>query len=174
MYGQNTHAIADVCVFHPSSETVLLLVKEDCRPAGGRQYHYTPILSRNGGSTGEGENPEAQLLAQAIAVFQVHNRALRLMRLPPVETKVIPAIVMNGTTPVLYKLEITTGLVEAVQTSRYSLKTTKVQRLVPLVARLERLREEGMSAVDHREVLLVCLEAFKEVVWMESSFSPRI
>jgi hypothetical protein len=31
------------------------------------------------------------------------------MRLPPVETTVIPAIVMNGTTPVLYKFEITGG-----------------------------------------------------------------
>jgi hypothetical protein len=177
MCGQNTHAIADVCVFHPTSETVLLLVKEDCRPpAGGRPYHYTPTLSRDrdSGSTGEGQNPEAQLLAQAIAVFQMHNRALRLMRLPPVETKVVPAIVMSGTTPVFYKFEITAGLVEAVQTSRYSTKVTKVQRLVPPVARKERLREEGMREVENREVLLGCLEAFKEVVWMESSFSPRI
>jgi hypothetical protein len=67
MCGRNTHAIADLCVFHPSSETVLLLVKEDCRP-NGRQYHYTS--SRNGGEGGStGEDPEAQLLAQAIAVF---------------------------------------------------------------------------------------------------------
>jgi hypothetical protein len=49
---------------------------------------------------------------------------------------------MNDTTPVLYKFEITAGLVEAVQTSRYSLKTMKVQRLVPPVARPERPREE--------------------------------
>jgi hypothetical protein len=50
----------------------------------------------------------------------------------------------------------------------------KVQKLVPPVARPERLMEQGMKAVDHREVLLGCLEPFKEVVWMESSFSPRI
>jgi hypothetical protein len=168
MSGQNTLAVADVCVFHPNSETVLLLVKEDCR-SGSRQYHYT---SQNGEEDGLiGEDPEAQLLAQAIAVFQMHNRALRLMRLPPVETKIIPAIVMNGTAPVLYKFEITAGLVEAVQTSRYPSKTTKVQRLVPPVAKPECLREEGMGAVENREVLLGCLEAFKEVVWMESSFS---
>jgi hypothetical protein len=172
MCGQNTHAVADACVFHPRSETVLLLIKEDTRP-GGRQYHYTP--SRNGGEDELiGEDPEAQLLAQAIAVFQMHNRALRLMRLPPVETKIIPAIVMSGTAPVFYKFEITAGLVEAVQTSRYPPKATKVQRLVPPVARRERLREEGMCAVDNRGILLGCLEAFKEVVWMESSFSSGI
>jgi hypothetical protein len=106
-----TRALSQIYVFHPNSETVLLLVKEDCRP-GGRQYHYTP--SQNGGSTGE--NLEAQLLAETSAVFQMHNMALRLMHLPPVETKVIHAIVMNGTTPVLYKSEIRAGLVEAVQT----------------------------------------------------------
>jgi hypothetical protein len=40
------------------------------------------------------------------------------MHLPPVETKVIPAIMMNGTLSVLYEFEITAGLVESVQTSR--------------------------------------------------------
>ncbi|KAF8230755.1 hypothetical protein L208DRAFT_1400023 [Tricholoma matsutake] len=169
MCGQYTHAVADVCVFHPNSETVLLLVKEDSLPDGPQSH---------GRSSGEEEStrgdPEAQLLAQAIAVFQMHNRALRLMRLPPVETKIVPAIVMRGTTPVLYKFEITAGLVEAVQTSRYPPKVTRVQRMTPPVARTESLREEGMGAVDNRVVFLGCLDAFKEVVWMESSFSPRL
>ena len=40
------------------------------------------------------------------------------------------------------------------------------QGLLLPVVRPERVREEGMSAVDHREVLLGCLEAFKELVWM--------
>ncbi|KAF8240933.1 hypothetical protein L208DRAFT_1157456, partial [Tricholoma matsutake] len=57
------------------------------------------------------EDPEAPLVGQAIAVFQIHNRVLHLMCLPPMKTKVIPAIVMNGTMPMLYKFEITAGLV---------------------------------------------------------------
>jgi hypothetical protein len=43
-----------------------------------------------------------------------------------VETKDIPAIVMKGTTPVLYEFEITVRQVEAVQTSQYLPKVTKV------------------------------------------------
>jgi hypothetical protein len=172
MCGRNTQAVADLCIFHSSSETVLLLVKEDCRPIG-RQYHYTP--SRNGGeSEPTGEDPEAQLLAQAIAVFQMHNRALRLLRLPTVERKVVPAIVMSGTLPMLYKFEITAELVEAVQTSQYPHKVTKVQRLVPPVARPQTVMKEGMGLADNRAVFLSCLEAFKEVVWMESSFSLEL
>ena len=170
MSGRNTYATAEACVFHPTSETVLLLVKEDRRSPEHR-------LS-SGQKCGKGglqeEHPEAQLLAQAIAVFQVHNRALRLMRLPPVETKIVPAMVMCGTTPVLYKFEITAGLVEAVQTSQYPSKATKVQRLMPPVARPESLMDEGICPVDNRRVLLSCLEAFKEIVWMESTFSSRM
>lgn len=66
------------------------------------------------------EDPEAPLVGQAIAVFQIHNRVLHLMCLPPMKTKVIPAIVMNGTMPMLYKFEITAGLVEAQPWQLYS------------------------------------------------------
>jgi hypothetical protein len=52
------------------------------------------------------------------------------MRVPPVETRVILAIMMNGTMPVLYKFEITARRVEAVHTSRYSTKAMTVSRLV--------------------------------------------
>jgi hypothetical protein len=171
MCGRNTYATAEACVFHPNSETVLLLVKED--RSTEHQYRFSPGQKCGNGELQE-ENAEAQLLAQAIAVFQMHNRALRLMRLPPIETKIVPAMIIHGTMPVLYKFEITAGLVEAVQTSRYPSKVTKVQRLVPPVARPESLMDEGIVPVDNRRVLLSCLEAFKEVVWMESSFSSSI
>jgi hypothetical protein len=137
MCGQNTHAVADLCVFHPNAETVLLLVKEDCRP-GSRRYHYTP--RRNGGPTGE--DPEAQLLAQAIAAFQMHNST------PPVETRVIPAIAMNGTSSVLYKFETTADWWKSTDVAVFAKSDEGVEFVLP-VARPEMLREEGMSAVDN-------------------------
>jgi hypothetical protein len=58
----------------------------------------------------------------------------------------IPTMVMCGTTPVLYKFEIT-ALVEAVQTSRYPSKANLV------VVRPESLVDEGICPVDNRSAV---------------------
>lgn len=145
--GRSLHVTADVCLWDPIKQTPLMIIKEDRRVCEPRSGH-----------------PEPQLFAQAIAAFQSYNRALRAARLPPVETKVIPAIVMMGATPVLYKFEITAGLVESVQSGQRPTKVTTVQRLVPPVNRHLLLREEGMVPVDNRGVMLSCLEGLKAFV----------
>jgi hypothetical protein len=145
--GRTMHVIADVCLWDPIHQTALMIVKED------RRMH-----DPNSG------DPLPQLFAQAIAAFQSYNRALRAARVPPVQTKIIPAIVMAGATPMLYKFEITAELVESVQSAQCPRKSTTVQRLVPPVNRHLLMQEEGMVPVDNRGVMLSCLEGFKNFI----------
>ncbi|KAF9455730.1 hypothetical protein BDZ94DRAFT_1277447 [Collybia nuda] len=142
--GRSLHVIADVCLWDPINQTALMIIKEDKRT-------HDPHSG----------DPEPQLFAQAIAAFQSYNRALRAARLPPVDTKIIPAVIMAGATPILYKFEITAELVESVQSAQCPTKVTKVQRLVPPVNRCHLLKEEGMVPVETRAVMLSCLEGFK-------------
>ncbi|KAF5376301.1 hypothetical protein D9615_008483 [Tricholomella constricta] len=158
MCGRTVHAIADICLLVPSArmhhgDTVLLLAKAS----------PTTITTSSASST-SASAAEAQLFAQAIAAFQCQNRARRRAHLAPVETQVVPAFIMAGTAPVLYKIEITAGLVECVQTAQVPPKVTSVLRLELPVERPEAARMEGMAPLDNRKVMLACLEAFKALV----------
>ncbi|OCB85857.1 hypothetical protein A7U60_g6988 [Sanghuangporus baumii] len=64
-----------VCIMDDNDE-ILLLVQEDKR-------HM------------EGSDPEPQLIAQAIAAFTANNQTrVRTLRLPPLQSKVIPGITL--------------------------------------------------------------------------------
>jgi hypothetical protein len=102
---------------------------------------------------------EAQVFANAVAAIQFQNKLLRCAGLPPMNTKVLPGIIMGGSTPIFYKIDITAALVEAVETGQYPTQVTITHKLDPPVAGL---RAEGMRSLDNRAVLLSCFEAFKQ------------
>jgi hypothetical protein len=144
MCGVQTHAKTDVCVVS-ADQTILLLVQEDKR-------HLATV------------DAEPQLIAEAIAAFQTNNLSLRAIGLPPIQQKIIPGIIMIGSTPTFYKIPVTQDLVEAIETAQFPRDLTMVYSLVPPVNNILRLRQDGMKPLNNRAVILGCFEAFKQFV----------
>ncbi|KAJ3510103.1 hypothetical protein NLJ89_g4865 [Agrocybe chaxingu] len=97
--GENRHAKPDVCLI--DEEETVLLVQEDRR-------YMAP------------EDPEAQLIVEAIAAFTANNRTrVQTLGLPPLPSKVIADITMTGTSPVFYKINVSAEIVTAVGGGAY-------------------------------------------------------
>jgi hypothetical protein len=96
-------AQTDVCLVHGNS-TILLVVQED----------KTTISNRD---------PEAQVIAQAIAAFQYNNRVRSRIGLRELEGMDIPCITVVGTRPIFYIVPVTRALSNAVITAQYPLTT---------------------------------------------------
>ena len=143
MCSDYTYTKPNVCVVDQTSRSVRLLLQEDegCL---------------------EGNDPEPQLIAGAIAAFQSHNFHLYSLGLPTAITAVIPGITMVGTAPTFYKISVNTTLVEAVRLGEYPVQTTTVRKLIPPVQKLWHFHQEGMQPLDNRAVILSCFEAFKQ------------
>ncbi|RDB16335.1 hypothetical protein Hypma_003072 [Hypsizygus marmoreus] len=167
MCGRTVHAIADLCLLRTSTDphhtpTVLLLAKAVPTPPSpaisSASIASVDSFSSSSGSSTPHPDPEPPLIAQAIATFQAHNRSRRLMRLPPVEKQVVPAVLMRGSAPVLYRIEVSAGMVECVQTGRVPERVSSVMRMkVPL----PQDKEEGIMPLENRKIAFGCLEAFK-------------
>lgn len=140
--GTASHTKTDVCVVDETRNTILL-VQED--------NGYLETV-----------DPEAQLIAVAIATFQEHNRRLREAGMPTLPKRVIPGISMVGTAPVFYKVEVTADLIHAIQLGQYPAQVTTVHRFVPPVPRPMLMREEGMRPLDNRRIIIQCFEALKQ------------
>ena len=88
--GEQCHAKTDVCIV--DADDILLLVQEDKRHK-------------------ERKDPEAQLVAEALAAFQTNNtRRTRLLGQAPIASKVIPGITLIGSSPTFYKIPVTLSL----------------------------------------------------------------
>ncbi|KAJ7215766.1 hypothetical protein B0H12DRAFT_1329543 [Mycena haematopus] len=123
----------DVCILD-SSNDILLLVQQD-----------------------NGNDPEPQVNAEAIAAFQRYNFIReRQLHLPALDGMVIPAITVYGTLPTFYKLTVTASLNDAVKKGTFPGVATPVYRHVP------RHSSDRMKNSDSRWILLQYLEAFKE------------
>ncbi|KAF9053180.1 hypothetical protein BJ165DRAFT_1523902 [Panaeolus papilionaceus] len=143
MCGEVLFAKTDVCLMDASSE-ILLLVQED-------KTHINP------------SDPEAQLIAEAIAAFQENNaKRVNDRFLEPLEMQVIPGITMDGTFPRFYKIKVTADLDQCVRLGQYPEAQTIVYRHTP---RVPRRRSDGMRPLDNRKLVLRCYEAFKKFVY---------
>ena len=139
------HAKTGVCVvdYSPENKGILLLVQEDKR-----------FLEQG--------DPEAQVIAEAIAAFQTNNLRRAMAGQPTVNAQVMPAITMNGTAPTFYKVDVTSALVEAIEGAQYPEHVTIVHKLIPPVQQPVELQFHGMRPLDNRHVILSCFEAFKQ------------
>ena len=114
--GEQRHVKTDVC-FIADEDIILLLVQEDKRHK-------------------EASDPEPQLIAEAIAAFSANNYTrTRTLGLPALPNKTIPGIIMKGTSPIFYKVNVTTALVQAVATGTYPHTATTVHAYLPDIPR---------------------------------------
>jgi len=143
-------AQTDVTLIHGSS-TILLVVQED----------KTTVSARD---------PEAQVIAEAIATFQYNNRTRARLGQHELDTMTIPCITMIGTRPIFYLVPVTQGLSQAVATAQYPTNPTVVKKCV--VASNSCRLSEGMETVDFRQVALQHYTAFRTLA--ESHWSAFI
>jgi hypothetical protein len=146
MGGEVKSAEADVCLIHDSA--ILLLVQED--KASGRPPRRA----------------EGQLVAEAIAARQF-NVAGGVVN--GGSTMVVPAIVMEGTYPVFYKVPVSAELDVSVRSLSYPGETTHVARCSPRLPRPAFQYSEGMGPLDNRLVILGYYEAFRRYVFVPCS-----
>ena len=133
--GETPIAQTDVCVM--DEDEILPLLQEDKR-----------LTSMN--------DPEPQVIADAIAAFAMNNGTReRRLNLQPRDVITFPALT---TTPVFYKVTVTSALSKAVQTGVYPEIETRVFRYIPA---LPRRSSEGMRPFPNRLEILRCFEAFK-------------
>ncbi|KAH9990283.1 hypothetical protein BJV77DRAFT_933938, partial [Russula vinacea] len=75
------------------------------------------------------DDTEPQLVTQAIAAYAANNKVRTAsLNFPPLADATLPAILMKGTVPVLYKIPVTAELYAAVQQGTYPALETRVLR----------------------------------------------
>jgi len=134
-------AQTDLCLIQGSS-TILLIIQED----------------KTGFSQ---KDPEAQVIAEAIAAFQHNNLSRDRAGLDTVESMTIPAITMIGTRPIFYKIPVTQALSDAVARAQYPAFQTTVFKCI--VNPLSRHQSDGMEVPEFRQDILKHYNAFKAV-----------
>jgi hypothetical protein len=110
MCEEQRHAQTDVCVV--DDKQILLIIQEDkrCVNAG---------------------DPEAQLVAEAIAAFYENNLRRAEGEFPIMRSRIMAGITMCGTSPTFYKIPITQHLVNCVELGIEPITETKVLKHVP-------------------------------------------
>jgi len=145
--GEAMYAKTDVCIVDRSQNDILLLVQEDKRLEYGEPIHA-----------------RAQLVAEAVGAFNENNVHREAIGLLPLAEKVMPGIVMVGTSPIFFKIPITQTLSTHIRHGTYPPEETRVLYCYPPVPRPARRRSEGMKPLDNRVEILRCYEAFKSIV----------
>lgn len=145
--GEYRHVKTDVCIVNREQNDILLLVQEDKRLEDSEPF-----------------DARAQLVAEALAAFTENNAHRESMGLTPLHSKVMPGIVMVGTSPTFFKIPITKELVSHVSHGTYPPTPTIVTFCFPPVPRPARRRSDGMKPLDNRREILKCYEAFKVIV----------
>src|SRR6202167_2821000 len=166
MCGQHVDAKTDVCVMERSGigAKYLLLIQEDkvCKPYICVSKICLPVtLSKRHLSR---DDPEPQLIAEAIAALYENNRARKAAGLAKLQSKTFAGITMVGTAPTFYKIPVTDEILISLATSQYPPQVTTVEKLVPPVPFPERLANDGMKPLVNRRIILQCFEAFRQFV----------
>lgn len=134
-------AQTDLCLVQGTT-TILLVIQED----------QTVVTARN---------PEAQVIAEAVATFQFNNAARDRYGLDRLDSMTIPAITVFGTRPAFYKIPVTQELSDAVTMGQYPVSKTEVVKCV--VAPPSRRLHEGMEVPEFRREVLQHYEAFRRM-----------
>lgn len=131
----------------------------------GVNYNILLVVQEDKSHINPAADPRAQLVTDAIAVFQVSN-ANRINRLflPALESQVVPGITMTGTFPRFYKTHVTSTLDLCIRGGLCPPLQTPVHRhMPPVVGR----PSEGMTGLANRVIILGCYEAFKKFVYQQ-------
>jgi hypothetical protein len=115
MCGGKTSAKPDLCI-EKSNYMIKLLVQEDKSYNVANDKNY------------KGENPEAQVIAEAIAAFQVNIKLKNRFDIEIEKSQLIPCITMLGTYPTFYLINVTQELAECVKNGEEPNNITKVKK----------------------------------------------
>ncbi|KAJ7759988.1 hypothetical protein B0H16DRAFT_1415663 [Mycena metata] len=143
--GESKYAKPDVSILDRSMDDIILLVQEDKR-LGGPTDAY------------------AQLIAEAIAAYQVNQSTRTASGLARLQSLVVPGILLVGTSPIFYNVPLTEELVRCVERGEYPTTPTIVAVHLPDLPRPHRRWVEGMEPLDNRRIILECYEAFKAFI----------
>ncbi|KAI5984686.1 hypothetical protein EDD15DRAFT_1724101 [Pisolithus albus] len=141
--GEWKDAKADVCIM--DGYEVLLVVQEDKR--------HMQVA-----------DPNAQLIAAAIAAVQNNNRMRSMVGSDVLGFKEMAGIIMLGTHPTFFKIPVTKELIQAVQRGQFPSTPTVVSMHVPTLPRPAECFREGMQPLDNRRIIIAYFEAFKQFV----------
>jgi len=136
--GKEKRALVDVCIID-EQDIVPLLIQE----VKGKQ------------------DPDAPLVAKAIAAFTHNRTCMEAIGLPPPSSAVIAGITLKGTMPTFYKIPISMELATAVRQGVSPESPTTVYVHVPDIPGS---LSEGMRPLGNRSVILSCFEAFKKFI----------
>ncbi|KAF5326945.1 hypothetical protein D9619_004831 [Psilocybe cf. subviscida] len=127
----------------------------------GRKLYYNLLVQENTCRyITEGCDPEAQLVAQAVAAFHRNNRLLSQVCRPELDSQTFPGIIMTYTTPTFYLITVTKALSVAVEAGICPRETTVVRKFLPPVESANHI-ENAMLSLQNRQVLFGCFAAFK-------------
>ncbi|KAI0299862.1 hypothetical protein BC826DRAFT_993782 [Russula brevipes] len=144
--GTKRRTKADVCLFDPFQNDILLLVQEDKRA-----------------SLWDPSSAQARLVIKAVAVFNKNNASREVAGLPPLAERVMPGIVMVGTTPSFFKIPVTQALSSHIASGTYPPEETNVTFCCPPLPD----HGDGMKPLGNRHEILRFFEAFKPIVWAD-------
>jgi hypothetical protein len=161
MSGQGVSAMPDVVL--RSLQNHIILVQED-KVSNGFPILSQPHISdtatrakRKQGRSHEGVEP--QLVAQAVGAFRSDNRHRIEMGLPPFRRRGYMGIIMIGTAPYFYKIQITERLKEAIECAESPMANTILHRFIPIED--AGFLDDGMVPLHNRRVCFQCFEALR-------------
>lgn len=129
----------DMCILHnPTALALLVMVRER-------------NITRD---------PEAEIVAAAIACFEYNNRRRELYGLSRLHKMTIPGIVMWHTCPIFYLIPVTEELSGAVVCGEYPANETQVTKCITVV-RPGCVNQRVMNDTRHRKMTLQRFLAFK-------------
>lgn len=172
MAGESVDAKTDVCVMNDFD---LLLVQEDkvsvLEIMNDSSTGLSLITSQRNGSF---DDPEPQLIAEIIAAFYQNNFRRTRAGLPALPRTLMPGITMVGTSPIFYRIPVSTQLLDALVTASFPEDETVVLKFIPPVPNVERYFSDGMRALENRRIVLQCFEAFKtSIVYLPCTLTSR-
>jgi hypothetical protein len=141
----NRTAQTDVCLLYRPTLILLVLVEDK-------------TLSNR-------TDAESQVVAEAIAAFQLNNHKRESWGLAPLELMTIPCITMSGTRPTFYLVPVSRALSTAVATGQYPPTETEVLKCVTVLrhgaGHSQRRASEGMEDTEYRKLAFQRFLAFK-------------
>jgi len=144
MCNTSTYAKPDLCI-KTSKLTIKLLVQED------KSYKTDNILANT--------NAEAQVIAEAIAAFQVNNKIYNKLQKEPIDEQNIPCITLLGTYPIFYLFKVTKQLADAVKKGISPSDRTVIESYKLPIESIS--FADAMLVQKHRMHILQCYIAFK-------------
>ena len=110
------------------------------------------------------DDPEPQLIAEAIAAFYEANRRRRQVGLSTIPATVFAGITLAGTAPTFYKIPITSDLLQSVTTAQFPSQKTIVHKFIPPVPNMQYFLREGMVPLENRYICFQCFEGLKTLL----------